>query len=124
MLLAFAPSGTLAQTQSQPKAAAGERRGLTDPRAETRPPLKTLFAEGVSKLRAGGLTEDDFRRFERQQQQEDTRPPPKQKWTKGNKAIVIILVAAVAAVCIWAIANPGNDPLPDCFNDPSNPLCN
>jgi hypothetical protein len=120
MLLAFAPSRALAQAQSQLRAATGELRNLSDRPTETRTPLKAHFAESVSKIKAGGLTEADLRRFERQQQQQ---PPPKQKWSKGTKVFVIVLVAAVAAVCIWAIANPGDDPPPDCFNDPSNPLC-
>ncbi|MDQ3743405.1 MAG: hypothetical protein M3444_03385 [Acidobacteriota bacterium] len=123
MLLAFAPSRALAQTQTQPRAAAAERRVLTDPRAETRLPLKALFAERVSEIKTSGLTEADFRRFEQQQQQQGTQQQPKQKWTKGKKAVVIILVAVVAGVCIWAIAHPGHDPLPDCANDPSNTLC-
>jgi hypothetical protein len=120
MLLAFAPSRSLAQTQSQPRA--GERRALTDPRAETRLPLKALFAERASKIRAGGLTEADFRRFE-QQQQANTQPPPKHNWSKRKQAVVAIIVVAAAAAVLWAVLPHNKDTSPDCLNGPSNTLC-
>jgi ferric-dicitrate binding protein FerR (iron transport regulator) len=122
LLLAFAPSRSLAQTQSQPKAAAGERRALTDPRAEASPSLKALFAERASKIGAGGLTEADFRRFEQQQQQANTPPPPKH-WSKRKEAVVAILIVAAAAAVLWAVLPHNKDTSPDCANDPSNTLC-
>jgi hypothetical protein len=120
MMLAFAPSRALAQTQ--PRAAAGERRVLTDPRAEARPTLKALLAERASEIKAGGLTEADFRRFEQQQQQANTQP--QQNYTKHQKVVFAIVIVAVAAVCILAIAHHAKDIQPDCANDPSNTLCN
>jgi hypothetical protein len=123
LLLAFAPSRSLAQTQSQPRAAAGERRALTDPRAETIPSLKALFAERASKIGAGGLTEADFRRFEQQQQQANTQPPPKHKWSKRKEAIVAIIVVAASAAVLWAVLPHNKDTSPDCAKDPSNTLC-
>ena len=120
LLLASAPPAALAQAQ---KAAAAERN-LTAPLPEKGPELKSLFAGSASGARAGGaLTAADFKRFEGKRWQEDTQPPPKEKWSKGTKIFVVVLVAAVAAVCVWAIANPGDDPPPDCVNDPSNILC-
>jgi phosphate-selective porin len=121
ILLAFAPSRALAQTQ--PRDAAGERRVLTDPRAEARPPLKALFAERASEIKTSGLTEADFRRFEQQQQQQGTQQQAKQNYTKRQKVVFAIVIVAVAAVCIVAISHHAKDIQPDCANDPSNTLC-
>jgi hypothetical protein len=119
LLLAGAPSAALSQTQ---RAAAAER-SLTAALPEKRPELKALFFESAARARAGALTETDFKRFEAKRWQDDKKQEPEKKWTKGHKAFVIILVAAVTAACVWAIANPGDDPPPDCVNDPSNILC-
>jgi len=118
LLLALAPSRALAQTQR----AAPEARNLSAPLAETKPRLKALFSESKAKAKSSALTAADFKRFETARWQDDP-PPKKEKWSKSTKAIVIILVVVFVGVSVWAIANPGDDPPPDCFNDPSNILC-
>jgi hypothetical protein len=120
LLLASAPSAALAQTL---KAAPAER-GLAAPGAERRPELRALFSESVAKAKAGASAGADFKRLEARRLQDDPQqPPPKEKWDKKTKAFVVILFAVVVGVSVWAIANPGDDPPPDCFNDPSNSLC-
>jgi hypothetical protein len=120
LLLVSAPSAALAQTQ---RAAAAERN-LTVILPEKRPELKTLFSESTARARAGGaLTETNFKRFETARWQDDTQQQQKKKWSKRDTAFVVVIVAAVAAVCIWAIVNPGNDEPVNCFDDPSNTLC-
>ena len=120
LLMASAPSAALAQTL---KAAPAERR-LAAPPAEKEADLRRLFSESVAKAKAGAPSEADSMRFGARRHQNNPQPPqPKEKWSKGTKIFVVVLVAVVAGVCVWAIANPGDDPPPDCFNDPSNTLC-
>jgi hypothetical protein len=120
-----APGQTRPQTRERPKAAPFERRSLTDPRAGAAPRLRSLFAESASGVGARRLTAADFERFDGWRQQDDAQPPAKKKgWTKGEKAIVIVIAAVFTAVCVWAIANPGDDPPPDCSNDFTSPACN
>lgn len=119
LLLASAPPAALAQTL---QAAPAERR-LTTP--EKGPGLKALFSESVAKAKAAAPAGADFKRLESRRLQDDPQqqPPPKEKWSKGTKILVVVLVVVFVGVSVWAIANPGDDPPPDCFNDPSNILC-
>ena len=129
LLLSFAPAGARAQTQEQPKAAPEARR-LTPEPAPERPTLKALFSESVFKIRSSRAAETDFKRLDTRWQQEpapaqaQTEPERKRKMTIREKLLVFGIAGFFGGVCVWAIANPGDDPLPpSCFDEPSNPNC-
>ena len=127
LLLSFAPAGARAQTQGQPKAAPEARRLAPEPAAE-KPTLKALFSESAFKIRSSRSTEADLRRLDRRWQQEpaqaQTEPEQKRKMTIREKLLVFGIAGFFGGVCVWAIANPGDDPpAPTCIEDPSSVFC-
>ncbi len=125
LLLSFAPAGARAQTREQPKAAAGEARGLTAPHAAEKPALKALFAESAAKINSAPPTEADFKRFEKGRWQNDPRPPKNEGWSTRKKVIVIVVAVVVVGLAAWHAATTDGEipPLADCSEDPFHPDC-
>jgi len=126
LLTAFAPAGVTAQTHATPKAAAGEARSLTAPRAAEKPTLKAMFSESAFKTRTGALSEADFKRFEASRWQNDPQQQPAGKgWSTRKKVIVIVVAAVVVGLAAWAAANSDGEvpPAVSCSENPFEPNC-
>ena len=110
-LVTVGPPKVFAQTLAQPATSVIEPTSPAPP-AKSKSDLRKSLAAEVARIKAGPLTEADFRRLEKERQAQQSGVPHQKSWTRKNTIFMALFVVMMTGVVVVLIKHACRAPKP------------